>query len=130
MLFKWKIISISIEYFQLLYKKEGKKESEVAQSCPTLCFPMDCSLLGSSIHRIFQARLLKWVDISFLRVSSRPRDWTQVSHIAGRRFTIWATKGSPIWQMLLNAEQTKTFSYLISPSRIFLCHWETAENTL
>ena len=40
-------------------------ESEVAQSCPTLCDPMDCSLPGSSVHRIFQARVLEWVAISF-----------------------------------------------------------------
>ena len=38
---------------------------EVAQSCPTLCDPMDCSLLGSSVHGIFQARVLEWVAISF-----------------------------------------------------------------
>ena len=53
-----------------------KKESEVAQSCPTLCDPMDCSLPGSSIHGIFQARILEWVAISFSRGSSRPRDRT------------------------------------------------------
>ena len=40
-------------------------ESEVSQSCPTLCNPMDCSLLGSSIHGTFQARILEWVAISF-----------------------------------------------------------------
>ena len=40
-------------------------ESEVAQSCPTLCNPMDCSLPGSTIHGIFQARILEWVAISF-----------------------------------------------------------------
>ena len=51
---------------------------------------MDCSLQGSSIHGIFQARILEWVAISFSRGSSQPRDQTQVSHIAGRRFTIWA----------------------------------------
>ena len=56
------------------------KESEVAQSCPTLCDPMDCSLPGSSVHGIFQARRLEWVAISFSRRSSRPRDWTRVSH--------------------------------------------------
>ena len=66
-------------------KKEGK-ESEVAQSCPTLCDPMDCSLPGSSIHRILQARVLEWVAISFSRGSSQPRDRTLVSHIPGRRF--------------------------------------------
>ena len=44
---------------------ERKSESEVAQSYPTLCNPMDCSLRGSSIHGIFQARVLEWVAISF-----------------------------------------------------------------
>ena len=47
---------------------------------------------GSSIHGIFQARVLEWVAISFSRESSWPRDWTQVSCIVGRCFTIWATK--------------------------------------
>ena len=69
-----------------------KKESEVVQSCPTLCNPMDCSLPGSSVHGIFQARILEWVAISFSRRSSQPRDWTRVSHIVGRCFTIWATR--------------------------------------
>ena len=64
------------------------KESEVAQSCPTLCDPMDCSLSGSSIHGIFQARVLEWVAISFSRESSRPRDRTQVSRIVDRRFNV------------------------------------------
>ena len=53
----------------------GKEsESEVAQLCLTLCGPMDCSLLGSSIHGIFQARVLEWVAISFSGGSSQPRD--------------------------------------------------------
>ena len=64
---------------------EGKKERrEVAQSCPTLCNSMGYSLSGSSIHGIFQARVLEWVAISFSRGSSQPRDRTQVFHIAGR----------------------------------------------
>ena len=42
-----------------------KSESEVAQSCLTLRDPMDCSLPGSSVHGIFQARVLEWVAISF-----------------------------------------------------------------
>jgi len=50
--------------------KPGVKESEVAQSCPTLCDPMDCSLPGFSVHRIFQARVPEWVAISFSRGSS------------------------------------------------------------
>ena len=64
-----------------------KPTSEVAQSCPTLCDPMDCNLPGSSIHGIFQAKVLEWVAIFFFRESSWPRDWTQVSRI---RFTVWA----------------------------------------
>ena len=46
------------------------KESEVTQSCPTLCDPVDCSPPGSSVHGILQARILEWVAISFSRGSS------------------------------------------------------------
>ena len=53
---------------------------------------MDCSPPGSSIHGIFQARILQWVANAFSRGSSGPRDWTRVSCIAGRLFTVWATK--------------------------------------
>ena len=68
------------------------KQREVAQSCPTLCDPMDCSLPGSSVHGIFQAIVLEWVAISFSKGSSQPRDRTRVSCIVDRRFTIWATE--------------------------------------
>ena len=71
---------------------ESESESEVAQLYPTLCDPVDCSLPGSSICGALQARILEWVAISFSRGSSRPRDRTQVSLIAGRRFTLWATR--------------------------------------
>ena len=67
-------------------------ESEVAQSCLTLCDPMDCSPPGFSVHGIFQARVLEWVAISFSRGSSWPQDRTKVSCIAGRHFTLWATR--------------------------------------
>ena len=65
--------------------------SLVAQSCPTPCDPMDCSLSCSSDHGIFQARILEWVAIFFSRKSSQPRDWTWVSHSVGRCFTVWDT---------------------------------------
>ena len=52
-----------------------KNESEVTQSCPTLCDPMDGSLPGSAVHRIFQARVLEWAAISFSRGSSQPNLW-------------------------------------------------------
>ena len=53
---------------------------------------MGCSPLGSSVLGILQARILEWIAIPFSRGSSRHRDWTQVSHIAGGFFTIWATR--------------------------------------
>ena len=56
--------------------------------------PMDCSSPGSSVHGILQARILEWTVTPFSTESSWPRDWTQVSRIAGRFFTDWAT-GKP-----------------------------------
>jgi len=64
----------------------------VTQSCLTVFDPMDCSLPGSSVHGILQARILEWVAIPFSRESSRLRDWTRVSCTADRFFTVWATK--------------------------------------
>ena len=75
---------------------ELESESEVAQSCLTLCDPMYCSLPGSSVHGIFQARILEWVPISFSRRSSQHRGWTRVSRIIGRCFTIWATREAQV----------------------------------
>ena len=61
---------------------------KVAQSCSTLCDPMDCT-----VHGILQTRILEWVAFpSFSRGSSQPRDRTQVSGIAGRFFTSLATR--------------------------------------
>ena len=56
-----------------------ESESEVAQSCPTLCDPMDCSLPGSSVHGISQARILEWAAISFSTACSQPRNQIYVS---------------------------------------------------
>ena len=77
-----------LEINELKWTRMGESESEVAQSCPTLCNPMDCSPPGSSVHGIFQARVLEWVAIAFSGGSSQPRDQTRVSHTAGRRFTV------------------------------------------
>ena len=65
---------------------------KVTRSCPTLCHLMDCRLPGSSVHGILQARILEWVSIYSSRGTSQPRDRTQVSHIVGIFFTIWATR--------------------------------------
>ena len=64
----------------------------VAQSCLTLRDPMDCTPPGSSNHGILQARILEWAAMSSSRGSSQPRDWTQVSRIAGRFFTVWVIR--------------------------------------
>ena len=65
----------------------------VNQSCLTVCDPMDCSPPGSSsVHGILQARILEWVAISFSKGSSWPRNWTRISCLVGRFFTIWATR--------------------------------------
>ena len=77
---------LSIYIYIYLYVRE------VAQSCPTLCDPMDCSLPGSSVHGIFQAIVLEWIAISFSNGSSQPRDRTRVSRIVDRRFNVWATR--------------------------------------
>ena len=59
--------------------------------------PMDCRPLDSSVHEILQTRILQRVAIPFSRGSSRPRDWTHISHIAGRFFTVWATREAPFY---------------------------------
>ena len=64
----------------------------VAQSWPTFSNPMDCSLPGSSVHRILEARILDWIAISFSKESSQSRDWTWITCIASRLFTVWATR--------------------------------------
>ena len=79
----------------MLIKYQWKSES-VSQSCLALCNSMDCSPPGSSAHGILQARILEWVVIPFSRGSSQPRDQTQVSQIAGRFFSIWATRDAPL----------------------------------
>ena len=62
---------------------------------------MDCSPPGSSVHGIPQTRILKWVAILFSRGCSPPRDWTQVSFISGKFFTIWATREASVLPKLL-----------------------------
>ena len=65
----------------LLQCMQVKSESEVTQSCPTLSDPMDCSLPGSSVHGIFQARLLEWGAIAFSVSVSTIQQKESVMHI-------------------------------------------------
>ena len=74
----------------------------------TLCDPMDCSPPGSSVRGILQARILEWVAIPVSRGSSPPRDRTQVSCIAGRFFTVWATKEAILAQRIPRTEEMLT----------------------
>ena len=69
---------------------ESKSESHWVMS--KFCDRMDWSLPGSSVIGILQARILEWVDVPFSTESSQPKDWTQVSLIAGEFFTVWATR--------------------------------------
>ena len=68
------------------------KKVLMAQSCLTLCDPMGYRLPRSSVQEILQAKILEWVAIPFSRGSSRARDQTWVFCIAGRFFTIWASR--------------------------------------
>ena len=83
----WHVLWFFFCFYRLL-----KNWKLVAQSCPTLCDPMDCSPPGFSVYGIVQARILQWVAIPLSTGSSQPSDWKWVSHIAGRFFTIWATR--------------------------------------
>ena len=67
----------------LLQCRKVKSEREVAQSYPTLCDPMDCSLPGSSAHGIFQARVLEWSAIAFSRLQYRSLQFLQISLAGG-----------------------------------------------
>jgi len=88
----------SYNYSALCVSLDPLHACSVAQSCLTLCDPMDCSPPGSSIHGIFQARILEWVAMFSSRWSSRYRDWTQDSCVSciGRQILYTAPPGKPI----------------------------------
>ena len=82
------------------------------------CDPMDCSLPGSSVHGILQARILEWVAISFSRGSSQPWNRTHVSCIAGRFFTDWARREALF--ELLPIEKFSTINIMENTSRVII----------
>ena len=86
-----------------LFVNFGTGEVKVAQSCLTLCDPMDYT-----VHGILQARILEWVVFTFCRGSSKTSDWIQVSCIAGKFFTSWAT-GEAHWHWYMSIIQGKTY---------------------
>ena len=91
----------------------------VTQSRLTLFDPMDYSPLGSSVYGILQARILEWVAIPFSRESDRPRDWTQVSRIAGRFFIVCTTTEARV----LLGMYLKILTYVVSLSRVAATFW-------
>ena len=97
----WKAMAFSLRERQRILKprvlkvwvNEWVSEWVKSLSCVRLfATPWTVAEPGSSVRGIFQARILVWVAIAFSRRSSRPRDWTQVSRIVGRHFTVWATR--------------------------------------
>ena len=95
---------------------QGSSISLVTLSCLTLGKPMDCSSPVFSVRGILQARILEWIVNPFFRGSSRPRDWPWVSRIAGRFFTIWATRSAPQCRYFPNNRRCQSgyhFSFLI-----------------
>ena len=89
----------------LLQCMKVKSENEVAQSCPTLCDPMDCSLPGSSIHGIFQARVLEWGAIAFSKRTNHREYQIVKTHTME---TSWIQDpASPNYQYASSKQQTK-----------------------
>ena len=75
------------EMDKFLEKYNFPKLKVKVKLCPTLCDPVDCNLLGFSVHGILQARILEWIAISFSRESSRLRDRTWVSALEADALT-------------------------------------------
>jgi len=108
-------------------------------SVVSVCDPMDCSPSGSSVHEIFQARILKWVAISYSKASSRLRDWTSVSWvscIADGFFTHWAIRKAPLCSPWRFQPSIATWQWWIccqwgSSQRAISVHWyfPMAQNT-
>ena len=86
-----------------------------AKSCPTLCSPMDYNRPGSSLHGIFQVRILEWVAVSFTRDLSRPRVQTHISSLAGGSFTT-EPPGKSRWgqgmEQLMKLQVFMSYGYL------------------
>ena len=100
----WNLHGIINQLYSNIYFFFLSRNSCSVLSCSVyliLFYPMDCSSLGSFAHGILQARILEWVAIPFSRGSSQTSDWTQVSCIAGRFFTVW-TSGESLGMATFN----------------------------
>ena len=107
-----------LQKHHLYHGRHLKVKVKVAQSCLMLYDPM-----GYTVHGIFQARIVEWVAVPFSRGSPQPRDWTQVSHIAGRFFTSWAArKAQEYWRGSLSLLQG-IFLTQESNQGLLHCRW-------
>ena len=104
--------SSSLRNCKIFYFFVGCFES-CAQSCLTLCYLLDCSLPGSSVHGVFQVRVLKWVAMPSSRGSSWPKNRTLVSCVsctAGGFFTCWAIREALLTLLFLLETTSCVFS--------------------
>ena len=92
----------------------------VTQSYLTLCNPMDCSPPGFSVHGILQARILEWVAIPFFSRSSRPRDWTQVSHVGRQILYSLSYQGS----IFISLDMLYFYHSMYQCGKIYNKNWE------
>ena len=130
--FWWRMTCLLLEFLSKihpniydLWKVQCVSHSVVSN----FCNPMDCSLPGSSVHGILQARRQEWVAIPFSRGSSQPKDWTHVSHIAGGFFTTCATRealpGPPLtkYHKLSSLHNSNLFSHSSGNCQRSRCCW-------
>ena len=99
---KMSLNETTIPHISQKYSKESSDEGFLDD-------PMDCSLPGSSVHGILQARILEWVAIPFSRGSFQPKDPTRVSCIAGRFFTVWVTREALFFILLFAKSGNSNF---------------------
>ena len=107
----------------LLQCMKMKSESEVAQSCPTLWHPMDCSPPGSSIHGIIQARVLEWGAISFSAIYATSDLYRTYQGLRGEVNTEWHLCIE--WQTIQSDEEWGFYINFERKNRIYLGHiWD------
>ena len=92
-----------------------------------LCDSMDCSLLGSAVHGILQARIWEWVAVPFFRRSFQPRDQTKVSWITGGVFTIWANREAQPTPFPRGSSQPRNYTGVSCIAGWFFTNWATRE---
>ena len=124
----------NIIWYHLYVESKEWKKWKVPKLCSILCNPMDCSLPGSSAHRLLQARTLEWVANPFSRASSQPRDRTQASHIAGRIFTVLSHQGSPrisewvVYPFCKGCSRPRNWTRVSCIAGRFFTSWATRES--